>query len=369
MTRPYAYDDTATALFRPAAGLEPDDFFAQWTDEDAACDALLAAELSRLVYASPAVVEAALPRVGLALVRWIGGVGRFGRRQEDAAEGFVAIDGNGRACVVFRGTEASKLEDVIADLMTAQVPWQGGGRVHRGFAYAYGRVRDELAQTLAALRPPRVIYTGHSLGAALATLAAAEHTAPARLVTFGSPRVGDLAFVATRLNAVDIVRVVGCCDIVTRLPPSEFSRDQLHTLFMELYVGDGIAAGTLARAAPVLAATLRRAFGDPRFAHAGRARYIDRHGVLHRIYAEEFVHADQTAARAAYAAHHHTGSAPVPPRLFRNWPAPDSLAAFLAMSLATLRNGTVPLRDLADHAPINYLGAIARAVRDASGIG
>jgi hypothetical protein len=61
------------------------------------------------------------------------------------------------------------------------------------------------------------MFTGHSLGAALATLLAGIKT-PDALYTFGSPLVGDPDFVAT-LGGVKNFRYVDCCDIVTRIPP------------------------------------------------------------------------------------------------------------------------------------------------------
>ena len=62
-----------------------------------------------------------------------------------------------------------------------------------------------------------MLFTGHSLGAALATLLAGIKT-PDALYTFGSPLVGDADFVAT-LSGVKNFRYVDCCDIVTRIPP------------------------------------------------------------------------------------------------------------------------------------------------------
>ena len=38
------------------------------------------------------------------------------------------------------------------------------------------------------------------------------------LVTLGSPRVGDAAFIGT-LQAANRVRIVDCCDLVTQVPP------------------------------------------------------------------------------------------------------------------------------------------------------
>jgi pimeloyl-ACP methyl ester carboxylesterase len=62
-----------------------------------------------------------------------------------------------------------------------------------------------------------LIVTGHSLGAAMATLTASVLPVD-WLVTLGSPRVGDLDFIRT-LQAANSVRIVDCCDLVTQVPP------------------------------------------------------------------------------------------------------------------------------------------------------
>ncbi|MBI5619155.1 MAG: lipase family protein [Gammaproteobacteria bacterium] len=356
MARIYAYDDTAQSLFHPAAGKRSADFFEDWTPADSARMPLLAAELARLVYAAPEIVREALPRAGLALHTWIGGDGLVARLKASGTEGFVATDGAGHAWVVFRGTEASKPEDLLADLMTAQTPWPGGGNVHRGFATAYGRVRDRLLAALAATGAREISFTGHSLGAALATLAAVERGAGSRLVTFGSPRIGDTAF-AAHCNGVFHTRVVGCCDLVTRVPPPDFSPAALEALLMPLYPGDGAAVATLAQAAALVSTTLLRPLADPRFVHVGNLAYVDRDGRTCDASDEDAIRRDQETARAEYAARHRAST---PPRSFATWFTSGSFAEFFAQSCAVLANGTVPLRDLADHAPINYVGAMAR---------
>jgi hypothetical protein len=121
------------------------------------------------------------------------------------------------AALVFRGTE-QKPADVISDLLLS-VPLLGLGDVHRGFKKALDVVWDEIATELKdpALKDVPLFMTGHSLGAALATLAAARHT-PRAVYTFGSPLVGNQAFVNT-LNGVPIHRVVDDIDGVTFVPP------------------------------------------------------------------------------------------------------------------------------------------------------
>jgi pimeloyl-ACP methyl ester carboxylesterase len=65
--------------------------------------------------------------------------------------------------------------------------------------------------------PGNVYVTGHSLGAAMATIAASRiQDRVTALITFGSPRVGDTAFVKSLV--VDHYRVQNNCDDVTKVP-------------------------------------------------------------------------------------------------------------------------------------------------------
>lgn len=96
-------------------------------------------------------------------------------------------------------------------------PWSGGGHVHHGFNRMFEALWPAIADTVASWEGP-LCYTGHSLGAALATLAAARHR-PEVVYTFGSPRVGDRAF-AARLAPVSVYRMYNPGDIVVNLPPS-----------------------------------------------------------------------------------------------------------------------------------------------------
>jgi hypothetical protein len=122
------------------------------------------------------------------------------------------------AALVFRGTERNAT-DVISDLRLS-LPLIGSGViVHRGFSHALDIVWDDIARALANVHVP-LFMSGHSLGAALATLAAARHT-PRAVYTFGSPLVGNAAFVRT-LSNVPIHRVVDDIDGVTFVPPPAF---------------------------------------------------------------------------------------------------------------------------------------------------
>jgi len=141
----------------------------------------------------------------------------------------LLLTGAGVAVLAFRGTEPKEIADWLTDSKFAPKPWDPGfGNVHEGFAGALETVFPAIRRDLESLRGSgRSLYvTGHSLGAALATLLAArlaaQQTYPVQGVyTYGSPRVGDIAFEGnyTRLLGERTFRFVNHEDLVTRVPP------------------------------------------------------------------------------------------------------------------------------------------------------
>ena len=130
----------------------------------------------------------------------------------------------------FRGTD--ELADWWDNLNA--IPTDGLlGQVHKGFQKALEDVWPKMRTTIRALRQesrkrkilPRPLWlTGHSLGGALATLAAAEllyhDESFYGVYTFGQPRVGDREFMRT-FNAeakTRFFRFQNNNDIVTRIP-------------------------------------------------------------------------------------------------------------------------------------------------------
>lgn len=152
---------------------------------------------------------------------------KFARcRLIDRRETQCLVLGNDAAIVVaFRGTEPAKLRDWMSDLdiQFVDAPF---GLVHCGFKLALSHVWDELNACVAAFQDKgqSLWITGHSLGAALATLAAArwrEADKPVHgLYSFGAPRVGNRAF--ERSFDQDFgarnFRFVNNADLVTRVP-------------------------------------------------------------------------------------------------------------------------------------------------------
>ncbi len=147
----------------------------------------------------------------------------------DRRETQCLVLGNAGAVVVaFRGTEPGRLEDWMSDLDANQVPGPFG-RVHDGFRRALSHVWDELNACVAEFQDQgqSLWATGHSLGAALATLTCArwrEADKPVNgLYTFGAPRVGNRDFERTFNQDFGArnFRFVNNADLVTRVPLRE----------------------------------------------------------------------------------------------------------------------------------------------------
>lgn len=117
---------------------------------------------------------------------------------------------------IFRGTEPFNVKDALTDSMFWVETWQGGGKVHKGFL----RAIDDLFQTTSLVsdmtKCDQITMAGHSLGAALATLAADLIPEVKKLYTFGSPRVGNQKFI--RMHSVPTVRYIHSGDGINHLP-------------------------------------------------------------------------------------------------------------------------------------------------------
>lgn len=138
-------------------------------------------------------------------------------------QGFIAI-APGIVLISFRGTES--VADWIGNLKLASAPYDEFGHVHFGFLECYGNVRASIvaAAKAAAADGARVWITGHSLGGALATLAAADICKTCNIAgvhTFGQPRLASgtfQSFIAQNLTD-RFHRFVNDDDIVPRVPP------------------------------------------------------------------------------------------------------------------------------------------------------
>jgi hypothetical protein len=171
------------------------------------------------------------------------------------------------AIVAFRGTDKDDERNAITDADTVPVP-RDGYTVHQGFAKALDQVWQSEVETMLAdfltKHPGACVYfTGHSLGAALATIAVTRFAGDnSALYTIGSPRVGDDRFVRAVFDKTKLVfRFVNSQDIVTQIPPGfepvglekYIDRDgTIHDDPSPLYKFDDAAEGVLAHDGPAL---------------------------------------------------------------------------------------------------------------------
>jgi triacylglycerol lipase len=142
------------------------------------------------------------------------------------------------AILAFRGTEKDNWKNFISDFDALPVRPNdpGGAIVHQGFSEALDIVWPDAQQLLRTYRQQnptsQIYFTGHSLGAALATLAiwrsqAGQMDPNVSLYTIGCPRVGNRRFcdeVSARATQGNF-RFMDGNDLVTHVPPADFGYD------------------------------------------------------------------------------------------------------------------------------------------------
>ena len=172
----------------------------------------------------------------------------------------VVIELPDAVIVAFRGT--SNLRDWITDarFWRRTLVEEANGddcQVHDGFLDAYESIIELLSVHLRGIVGDRHVFvTGHSLGGALAILAALELKRQgfrlAQIYTFGQPRVGNAAF--KRLYEWSLsqstFRVVHEEDIVARLPHLPYFTDPYRHAGTEVLIssvtGQAVIAPTMA---------------------------------------------------------------------------------------------------------------------------
>ncbi|WP_165219393.1 lipase family protein [Aquisphaera insulae] len=174
--------------------------------------ALSLALASRLAYDPASAVEATGRGVlGMQTCRFV---------EADDTQCFVASTADA-VLLSFRGTE--NLGDWLGNLNMVQTT-RPYGAVHRGFLGAFQVVEEELTRILTTFGDRPLLITGHSLGGALAMVAAAEwqgRLPTAWVYTYGQPAVGRGDFPGFMEEHYDgrIFRFVNDDDVVPRVPP------------------------------------------------------------------------------------------------------------------------------------------------------
>ena len=135
----------------------------------------------------------------------------------------------GALVFVFRGTES--LQDVITDLDVRRIAYleNTGLLVHAGFLRQFNSLKLNLIKTIEKYsgKVDKILCIGHSLGGALATLASGHFGSlyngklPVSCHTFGSPRVGNIAYAEWFSKHVAFhVRIMNLEDPVSQMPIS-----------------------------------------------------------------------------------------------------------------------------------------------------
>lgn len=134
---------------------------------------------------------------------------------------FVFSSNSEEIVIAFRGT--TNLQDWATNTRIKKVPFFETSnkdiQVHLGFHRAWLSVREKLLHDIHNFEGRYVTFVGHSLGGALATLAAAYFSPiyeDCQLVTFGCPRVGNKHL--KRLIRCPVYRFVNASDPVPYIP-------------------------------------------------------------------------------------------------------------------------------------------------------
>lgn len=200
------------------------------TKENLLKEALFCAKLSRWVYGDIEAENhlAKLQNLKLGISQKVSSIKVLNEKDNQGVSFFL----NDSLYVVFRGTETDEFADIKKDLKffpKKTTTQKATVRIHEGFSDSF----DEIKLTKFYLNlldemkvAKRVFVTGHSLGAAIATLLAGELQEEftdqrISLITFGSPRVGDRRL-KRAFKKLPHLRVVNNRDIVTEIPPRWF---------------------------------------------------------------------------------------------------------------------------------------------------
>jgi len=179
-------------------------------EEEQASVILMAAKCSSDVYVTP---ESRQKYEG----KWFGDFIKTKIKGQEQWSGFVDYREKEKAIVVaFHGTRGNVKDEIVADILadvgafhTSDVDDLGGSTVHYGFYRRFTFMKDDmkkhLRETINDLKEKgkeydKIVVTGHSLGGAVATLAALnlvndaenlteEERDKVRLITFCQPRV------------------------------------------------------------------------------------------------------------------------------------------------------------------------------------
>ena len=196
--------------------------------------------------------------------------------------------------VGFRGTEPNRVEDVITDLRFKQVdpswlPPGIGAKVHQGFAEALDAVWGGLFQFLKdhSTTPRRIYFAGHSLGGALAALAAVRYTVEAaRLI---EQAANEIPQISNELDEIEADKRQSQNDKLAALKMTQYPRfGGLYTLGQPRFANEALATWMNTRFGDCYVRSVNNRDAVPRvplltmgYHHAGQLFYFDELGRFH----------------------------------------------------------------------------------------
>ena len=167
---------------------------------------LIFANIAAITYDDPKTAKTKFNAIGCTIVEFF---------DIDNAQAYLLKNNDGIHVLSFRGTEVTEPSDILADLKAGKNIEPVGGKIHVGFKGEINKLWPTIQKSVANINS--LYVTGHSLGAAMATIAAGRMQSKVlALVTFGSPRVGNKQYV----NSLTVThyRVQNNCDDVTKVP-------------------------------------------------------------------------------------------------------------------------------------------------------
>jgi len=164
-------------------------------------------------------------------------VGAYTSNDKTQNFGIVIVShSNNQIIVALRGTVETSTTNLIedADILPRVQAWKKYPQVnskvfvHPGFWSSWNLLKTGIFQGIdqarAQYNATKVTFTGHSLGGAMATIAAMDYWAttgnPSRVITFGSPRVGNYYFAHffEQVFGLNSYRFVNHDDFIPHLP-------------------------------------------------------------------------------------------------------------------------------------------------------
>lgn len=122
--------------------------------------------------------------------------------------------------VAFSGINLRQWDDIKITLRFWKTEFLNT-KVHNGFSRSMDRISDNIIKDLREARGKKVVYTGHSLGGAMATLMSMLHK-PDEAYVFGSPPVSSGAVYMSYFRNIDFYNIVHRLDYIQWLPPKLF---------------------------------------------------------------------------------------------------------------------------------------------------